>query len=101
MNPSQNGERVALRERIAEACREANTGLFGNGHCDDWYELADAVLDAFGWEQVVTRSGSWWMDDVAPHQHANEVCEFGARGCVPLYTVRLSARPTEEGTDAG
>lgn len=33
-----------LRNRIAEACRKANTGLFGDGPADDWYQLADAVI---------------------------------------------------------
>lgn len=44
-----------LRTRIAEAARKANTGAFGNGEADDWYQIADAIIADLGIEPVGTR----------------------------------------------
>jgi hypothetical protein len=48
--PESNSTQPAdhVRHRIAEACRKANTNLFGDGPSDDWYQLADAVIAELG-----------------------------------------------------
>lgn len=57
------------RHRIAEACRNANTNLFGDGPSDDWYQIADAVIAELGLHpdplshgNSMVRFQSKWLD---------------------------------------
>src|SRR5690606_31819279 len=83
----QNGERVTLRERIAAAVFDAERRPgFGRSQ-DDYFDVADAVLDALGLEQV----GWVWPDDMRllrmDQHHEGYSPEYE-----PVYRLRPSGR---------